>query len=463
MYNPSRFGVIYNLISLFRDHEFHLIMRDIIKSPFLQGFMLWSVFTVNLLLTFLMGYILTALPLIGFIISGILIIISSFIVNLAIVFYFRKSSNISKKRRWFILILTYLNALFALAMGLSIPLMESPSKNNLGFVMIPLLILLNIVIVDRFFFYLKNGDKLEDITPKPKKYLLKISNRKWPVIEFEKKKYQFSIRSLIMLAIGAPISAFLVYLFFDWEANYWLHEIVVKQTAYFLNLFFNMGASAQYYPSGKYHWRFVIPGKAPIYFETFCTGVQAICVFVGIILFTPHSKDPRTKKDIVWRKTKSLIVSSLLFYIVNIVRMLIQLGLYYNGYPWADIHTSISAASSFIAAIIVLLLHKWIPEFIISFIYIGTLVSEPIKAKRLAIIKDQAQNSNKVSLVLLSKVMNMKRQTFVKKFPVMMKELGYEIENGYLIVPPEKTTEFLEGLDKRFKSGEEPKIAPKED
>ncbi|MBN1802452.1 MAG: hypothetical protein JW891_13155 [Candidatus Lokiarchaeota archaeon] len=433
------------------------------KSPFLQGFAFWLVVTVNLVLTFFMGYMLTALPLIGFTISGLLIIILSFLVNFTIVFYFKRSIEIPKDRRLFVVVLIYLNALFALAMGLSIPLMEDPSKDNLGFVMIPLLIILNIIIVDRFFFYLKIGKSIEETTDL-NITSLKSQKRKWPIIEFEGKKYQFSIRSLLMLAIGAPLLAWLVYLFFDNQANFWLHEIVVKQTELFLNLFFNMGASVQYYPSGIYHWRFIIPGTpTPIYFETFCTGVQAICVFVGIIIFTPHSKDPKTKKDIVWRKTKSLIVSSILFYAVNIIRMLIQLDLYYNGYKWEDIHYSISAASSFIAAIIVLLLHKWIPEFIISFIYVGTLVSEPIKAKRIKTIKEQVRQSNRVSLKLLSKVMSMKRQTFIVKFPALMKDLGFKIENGHIIVPPDKTTEFLEGLDKKFKSDDETKTNLKEE
>ncbi|MCK4239956.1 MAG: hypothetical protein KAX33_12580, partial [Candidatus Lokiarchaeota archaeon] len=49
---------------------------------------------------------------------------------------------------------------------------------------------------------------------------------------------------------------------------------------------------------------------------------------------------------------------------------------------WDDIHYSISAASSFIAAIIILLLHKWIPEFIISIIYAGILIKRKIKGSK---------------------------------------------------------------------------------
>ena len=76
---------------------------------------------------------------------------------------------------------------------------------------------------------------------------------KKPIIEYDDKRYVFSIRSLILFAIGAPVSAYLIYLFFDSESQFWLHEIVVKQTVYFLNLFFDMDASAVYNPTGKYH------------------------------------------------------------------------------------------------------------------------------------------------------------------------------------------------------------------
>lgn len=271
-----------------------------------------------------------------------------------------------------ILLISGLNLAFAYSIGFTIPLMESLSRNNFGFVMIPLLILFNFIIVDKFE---KNNQEYSATNDIEKSF-----NR--PVIEFENKKYVFSNFSLVLFAIGAPFSAYLIYLFFDMKSNYWLHELVIKQTVYFLNLFFDMGSTANYLPVGTHHWNFGVPGQSSIYFETFCTGVQAICVFAGIIIFIPHSRDPRTRKDIVWRKAKSLIMSAAIFYIVNIIRMLIQIYLYYVGYPWESIHVSISAASSFIAAIIILLLHKWIPEFIISIIYIGTLINKKRKSSK---------------------------------------------------------------------------------
>ncbi|MFX0135173.1 MAG: archaeosortase H [Candidatus Hodarchaeota archaeon] len=287
----------------------------------------------------------------------------------------------------------------------------------------------------------------------------KLKEFKKPIIEYNNRKYIFSIRSLIIFAIGAPLSAYLIYLFYDLEINYYLHEIVVKQTVYFLNLFFNMNVEAQFAPSGKYDWRFNFPlgnidgdPLSSIYFETFCTGIQAICVFAGIIIFTPHSQDKDTKKDVVWRKTKSLIISSVIFYVVNIIRMLIQIDLYYIGYSWNDIHFSISAASSFIAAIIVLLMHKWIPEFILSIIYIGTLISEPIKQERKEKVKISVETSNQVKIKTIRKILRMERKSYHEKISGWAEKFGYTIEGDELVIPDAKVSEFIEllMLDKPF-------------
>lgn len=349
----------------------------------------------------------------------------------------------------------FMNAFFAFLIGFSIPTMETAYRENVGYVMIPLLILLNYIIVERFYYYLEERDieKIDEVSQNTQ-----ISGKKRPVIEYEGRKYYFSIASIFILAIGAPLLAWFIYIFFDNVHNYWLHEIVVKQTAFFLRLLFNMDVEVVYNPVGIYHWGFSFPTRViddvhlgSINFETFCTGIQAICVFAGIIIFTPHSKDPITKRDVIWRKTKSLIVSSALFYVVNIIRMLIQLQLYYLGYRWEDIHYSISAASSFIAAIIVLLLHKWIPEFIITIIYVGTLINEPLKARRKERIIREIEKSNKVNLNLVRKVIGMKSRVFNEKFKILAKKFNFTIEEQDLIVPNERKNDFLDALDKKFK------------
>lgn len=332
-------------------------------------------------------------------ILGFIVLFSLLVLTFYILRYESKRTISSlNKELYLIWIYLSLNFAFSFVIGYTIPFLESSSRYNFGFFMIPLLLLLNYIILRRFYFFKReemtqsqdeskktnsseNKESKEEIAIKSELIFNRLEK---PIIEFEEKKYAFSINSILILAIGAPILAYLVYFFFDNPSNYWLHEIVVKQTSYFLNLFFGMDSSVLYNPTGiqgnfKIHWAFVIPGRLDIYFETFCTGIQAICVFAGIIICTPHSQFKDSNKDIIWRKTKALIVSSVIFYVVNIVRMLIQLELYYIGYDWEDIHVSISAASSFIAAIIILLLHKWIPEFIISIIYTGTVISKALK------------------------------------------------------------------------------------
>jgi len=352
-------------------------MERIVKKKIV----LWILLSINLLAAFFVGLITFTLSILFGIILGLILIPTLICFIYLILSFFQNSEKLIKKKISIWIMLT-LNLLFSYLIGATIPFMESKMliRYNMAFVMLPLLIILNYIIFDRYHYHLKHVDDRED--DEEVKNLINETKKDVPVIEFEGKRYIFTIRSIALLAIGAPILAYGVYLFFDNQMNYWLHEIVVKQTVFFLNLIFNMNAYVEYSPIGKYHWNYVIPGRGEVYFETFCTGLQAVAVFAGIIICTPHSKDKKTNEDILWRKTKALFVSSAIFYVVNIIRMVIQLYLFHLGYAWEDIHYSISAASSFIAAIIVLLMHKWIPEFIISIIYSGTLVSKKMKQKQ---------------------------------------------------------------------------------
>ena len=347
------------------------------KTFFYNKYAIWLVFSIILILVFFFSLLI---PLIKPEVSSVMLIVLTLALFLFQSLFVLKfiSGGYENQKKIKVLLLYFFNLLFSAVIGLSISLMESTSKYNFGLVMIPLLVVLSYIITDKYVKSAKDVSYEQELEEGAK------SNK--PVIEFENKKYMFSINSLVILVVGTPILAFLIYFFFDTESQYWLHEIVVKQTVYLLNLFFDIGVNANYSPIGTHHWSFdFLNGNingdplGSISFETFCTGVQAICVFAGIIICTPHSQDKETNKDIIWRKTKSLVISSLIFYVVNIIRMLIQIELYYLGYPWDSIHVSISAASSFVAAIIILLLHKWIPEFIISIIYIGTLLSKRFK------------------------------------------------------------------------------------
>jgi len=60
------------------------------------------------------------------------------------------------KKKIIVFVLLTINILFSFFLGLLIPLMESESKYFLGFLMIPLLIILNYIILERFHYYIKH-------------------------------------------------------------------------------------------------------------------------------------------------------------------------------------------------------------------------------------------------------------------------------------------------------------------
>jgi len=189
-------------------------------------------------------------------------------------------------------------------------------------------------------------------------------------IEYEGKNYDFNWLSIAILLIGAPLIALGIYFSHDWV---WLHEISSKITIWILNL---LSGAENYVYFNDYRpdqpWIIHLPGTpGDIHFETLCTGIHAVAIFVGTIICIPHSLDKETSKDIWKRKIIAMVVTSLVFYVVNIFRMVLQLYLYQRGADWESVHYPISAASSFIAVACVLIMHKYVPEFIMSLIWIG--------------------------------------------------------------------------------------------
>ncbi|MHA1986639.1 MAG: archaeosortase H N-terminal-like domain-containing protein [Promethearchaeota archaeon] len=68
------------------------------------------------------------------------------------------------KKKIIIWLLLTINLLFAFVIGYTIPLLTSESSNILGLLMIPLLIVLNYIILDRFHYHTK---KTEDVKVRP--------------------------------------------------------------------------------------------------------------------------------------------------------------------------------------------------------------------------------------------------------------------------------------------------------
>jgi exosortase/archaeosortase family protein len=209
-------------------------------------------------------------------------------------------------------------------------------------------------------------------------------------IEYEGKKYDFNWRGVVGLLIGGPLFALIIYYSNDYL---WLHGITAELTVAGLRLFTRLDFYVKFIPNHRWgtgYFIFVPNAEntgylSEIMFTTFCTGVQAIAIFVGVITFIPFNiadTNPKAKVDLVKRKIIAAIVCSALFYFVNIARMWLQLWLYHIGYNWEDIHYSISAASSFIAIAAILVMHKWTPEFILSLIWIGDQIRNEIKKSK---------------------------------------------------------------------------------
>jgi exosortase/archaeosortase family protein len=221
---------------------------------------------------------------------------------------------------------------------------------------------------------------------------------------FKNKTYRFKWNQILVFIIGTVGIALLVWYGTDyfWQ---WTHKYVISQTCDLINWFTRIGwtdLTIGYHqlPDG---FEFVIPGRGDIGFENACTGVQAIAIFAGLIIATPHSLDKIANKNIWLRKIVALVISSAIFYVVNLLRMVIQLNLYYGGADWNDIHVSISAASSFIAAVIILFMHRLIPEFVLSIMWTGIEIklhfkrkNEAVKAIETVPISSEDQKSNDI-------------------------------------------------------------------
>lgn len=207
----------------------------------------------------------------------------------------------------------------------------------------------------------------------------KQENKERLILELNEKKYIFSTSSLIIFAIGVPLIYLLIYYFLDAKVNVWVQEAVTKHSVFFLNTIFDANAEIVYTPERKYPWDITI-GEDIFSIHPACTGQQVFAILGSLAILTPHSKYMKQNDDIIWRKTKWLVVSMILTHIINIVRITLQLYLASIGLPWEMIHQSVSDFTGIIAAMlfIIYLGYKWLPEFFISIYYAIVLISNKI-------------------------------------------------------------------------------------
>jgi exosortase/archaeosortase family protein len=145
-------------------------------------------------------------------------------------------------------------------------------------------------------------------------------------------------------------------------------EIVAKQTQFLLNVFFRIPSQVTYHPGETVPWKISVAGpESPFGISLLCTGIQVFCIFAGIITLIPHSQTPLTRKDILWRKTKTLVVVIALVYIINLFRLVFLLYLTYIGIDWQVAHLTLLYVSTAIGAVLFFLfLYRWVPELFIA-------------------------------------------------------------------------------------------------
>jgi len=127
---------------------------------------IWLVNSINLILAFLIGLLISSNIVINFLYFGYIIILILLIISYFTLEILRREHiKLILKKRIYIWIFFAINLLFSLSIGLTIPILKSESRYNFGIVMIPLLVILNIIIADRLNFYLKHindGGKIDD-------------------------------------------------------------------------------------------------------------------------------------------------------------------------------------------------------------------------------------------------------------------------------------------------------------
>jgi len=203
---------------------------------------------------------------------------------------------------------------------------------------------------------------------------MKIKNEK-PILQFNGKKYVFSSKSIIFFLFCGPVISISLYMFLNMRSNYWLQEIITKQAVFLLNNLFNMNSLVSFNPKEKWPWKIFIPQtNSTLSIGTMCAAGHIFSIMIGLIICIPHSQDSITRKDTVWRKTKTLIFLIGIIYLLNLLRIILVIILSDFGFLLESLHSFSNYISAIIAAFIFFLfLYKWIPEFFISIYYLYPL------------------------------------------------------------------------------------------
>jgi len=183
----------------------------------------------------------------------------------------------------------------------------------------------------------------------------------------------------------------------------------IKQISFLLDIIFNIEASvvinpemiAIYLPNPSQSGRVL----------TSCYGAEVISIFIGIILATSSSQDRKPEMNLIWRKTKIIIITILSTYILFLFRIVLMLAFVHNGMPMYIIHDSSYYLISLISFILIIyVLRTILPEFIISLHYMHYTISHK-------------EFNNPVT----EKIKTKEKNNLIKELTVERKELYYPL------------------------------------
>ncbi len=284
-----------------------------------------------------------------------------------------------------LILILLLDLLLLLFIGFSISFLKSRYKYMMEIILIPLSITFFFILLKRVKFYANFPNKTNQIEVKDKKvsnvllndkkYLITLSNDNKIVLLIKTKKYIFNLKSILKLLVAGPSLALLIYFFFTLKINDWFQELVATQSKFLLKYLFNLESIVLYSSEGDSYWSLLLVQNNESYsFDPMCTAIHVFSIFSGLIICIPKSQDPKTGEDIVWRKTKTLVLSISIIYIINLIRIIILIYFAYLGVPWNIFHTVVNYISGILAALIFLaLLNAWLPEIFLSIYYLYPL------------------------------------------------------------------------------------------
>ncbi|MFX1269925.1 MAG: hypothetical protein ACFFAK_18345 [Promethearchaeota archaeon] len=200
------------------------------------------------------------------------------------------------------------------------------------------------------------------------------------ILNLDGKTYKFSTTQIIILLLGTPLIALLIYFFLQLKINHWIYEFTSMQISFILNTFFGMNSQVIIDPNHNLFPSIFIPDHPFIQnyaITTNCIAAHVFSIIISVILLVPPSKTSLSKKNFILRKTKTLTITVLGIYIMNLFRIVFLLFFNYKGVPFEFIHESLFFLSAIFGSwLTVILLKKWLPEAFISIYYLFRLISK---------------------------------------------------------------------------------------